>query len=1035
MSDVQTIQKRLKGLLLKRPGFAVALTGPAGIGKTFTVQSLLREIPCRHLSIHATTSLSNLVKALPKPKKPQAWTERILERIEANEFVENKVILEFLGAMLLGLSPFIVHLEDIHELSGDQLEFVQELANVTKRLKGVALIVTSRTTPDEVFEAVPLEGLSGSEVQAILEREAGAVLPTDVLKWIQARAAGNPLFTLEFFRFLARQGALWNDGQGWHWREPASKAMPVTVEALIEYELNKVMASQSPLGAWITDGLSARALLPEPDLNLWQEVTGCDANTFQQVRIELERCSILREDQFVHPLFAEVALHLISAQDKQRLAARAFRALKSQHPQQASQFMDLAGAQNTEKLEVLQRAAESCADQKQKGHFLHQAVRLAEGTLKAELAWRAAQILQHHDLERALEMCREALQLSDRAAVVETMALLFARKNDMAGLTALLESTQSELSVAEIRIRGLVTLGRYADVIGIWEADPVLQTTTAPEVLYAAAVSYLATRQLPKFQAILQQGLQASNDGSQPENRMRFLNLKAIYDSDRGEPSAAIEQYLLVLEYMRKSGSLFSLGATLHNLGGAYKAVQQYELARNALQESFEIRRTAGDARQYAYSLSVMAEIQADLGLQAEAENTIQEALNIFALQPGSHFHIVGLSQASIVYSQSNAPMAALLQQKFAAQALKFAQEGQNKNLLMEILYDHLMALIRNRDQDQAKLALEEFESLSAVIENAPYRWRLKKAQAHLQELLGALEHAKSLFAEAIPLANAVHDQLNAQKLGLELDRLNNNPAGAQQRLEWFEGKGFLAAAAVTRGYFPQLLADGSKDQTSHSPTRRLEVLGSMQVASDTSEPIRGRKRQELLALLLETRMAGRNEIGRLQLLDALYPDDDEDQANSSLKQAIRTVRASFGAEVIQTTSNGYALGEIGSDAEAFLQTGDTRLWRGQYLAGDLESHDDGIRENLHLALLKNAQRILESDPEEALRVGKILMAFDAYNLEHLEVCVRALQLRNNHKSLNRLYSEARAGLLEVAEVIPERWQDFLKSRSGSLVN
>jgi ABC-type multidrug transport system ATPase subunit len=37
MNDLQGVQKWLTGLLVKRPGVVVGLSGPSGIGKTFSV--------------------------------------------------------------------------------------------------------------------------------------------------------------------------------------------------------------------------------------------------------------------------------------------------------------------------------------------------------------------------------------------------------------------------------------------------------------------------------------------------------------------------------------------------------------------------------------------------------------------------------------------------------------------------------------------------------------------------------------------------------------------------------------------------------------------------------------------------------------------------------------------------------------------------------------------------------------------------------------------------------------------------------------
>ena len=66
--NLEQIQKRLKGLVVKRPGLTLGLWGEAGIGKTHTAHRLLSETSCQNLSLHSTTKLSDLALALPKPK-------------------------------------------------------------------------------------------------------------------------------------------------------------------------------------------------------------------------------------------------------------------------------------------------------------------------------------------------------------------------------------------------------------------------------------------------------------------------------------------------------------------------------------------------------------------------------------------------------------------------------------------------------------------------------------------------------------------------------------------------------------------------------------------------------------------------------------------------------------------------------------------------------------------------------------------------------------------------------------------------------
>jgi two-component SAPR family response regulator len=191
-------------------------------------------------------------------------------------------------------------------------------------------------------------------------------------------------------------------------------------------------------------------------------------------------------------------------------------------------------------------------------------------------------------------------------------------------------------------------------------------------------------------------------------------------------------------------------------------------------------------------------------------------------------------------------------------------------------------------------------------------------------------------------------------------------------------------------------------------------------------ETIKGRKRQELLALLVGAKLSGRTEVSRLELLSTLYPNDDELRASNSLKGLIHALRETLGTNALLTTPNGYALGTLETDAENFLKTGNPRLWRGVYLEGlELETRET-VSNSLYLLLFEKAQTLLTTDPKEAVRVAKILLEADPYNQTYLKLCLQALRATSNHKSLSRLYTEARAKLAEVGEKLPENWQGFL---------
>ena len=246
--DLQRVAGRLTGLALKRSGFAIGVCGPPGIGKTHAVLALLRGAQCRSLTVHATQPLEGILLQLPRPKKLTAWLERSLERLQNGEAFTAEALLQSLSGVLSADAPFILHVEDLHESSPERLEFWTQLAQTVTRLRGVALIATTRTLLPETQPPAPLEmigllPLNRQASDALLEVEAGAALPCEALEWIFGHALGNPLFSLEFFRYLARQGTLWNDGHRWRWRTPQPSVMPVTIEALIERMLSEVVST------------------------------------------------------------------------------------------------------------------------------------------------------------------------------------------------------------------------------------------------------------------------------------------------------------------------------------------------------------------------------------------------------------------------------------------------------------------------------------------------------------------------------------------------------------------------------------------------------------------------------------------------------------------------------------------------------------------------------------------------------------------------------------------------------------------------
>jgi hypothetical protein len=322
----------------------------------------------------------------------------------------------------------------------------------------------------------------------------------------------------------------------------------------------------------------------------------------------------------------------------------------------------------------------------------------------------------------------------------------------------------------------------------------------------------------------------------------------------------------------------------------------------------------------------------------------------------------------------------------------------------------------------QIKAARESLEAALPVLLDAPdsHSFYVLSAQAKLLEAEG--QKAVLAWQAAASRAKELGFLFDAYCYRLELARVEQNILAAREVMLWFTEQGLRHGVYLAQQYFTELKT------TAPSPEKtvgRLEVLGSMQILNTgVISAVKGQKRKELLAVLLEARIAGRSEVKTLELIDALYPNSSEEEAMLTLRQTVFKARAAHGANTISTTANGYALGGISSDAEEFLATKNTQLWRGMYMDGLSASEE--IREMLTWACQNQSQNLLETNPKEVARVMRILLESDPYDLVTLKIACTALRLDNNHRTLQRLYSETRAKLLEVGEVIPERWQDFL---------
>jgi tetratricopeptide (TPR) repeat protein len=1031
-NELQHISRRLTGLSMKRSGLAFGIYGEPGIGKTHATLALLRGTPCQTRTVHATQALEKIFLQLPRPKKLSLWLEKFLERLTKGATLETELLNQSLVALLAANAPIILHVEDLHEASSERLEFWQKLALGVVRTQGVGLIVTSRVRPPESFEAIRLSALTREESDVLLETEANTKLPAEALAWLFLRAAGNPLFTLEFFRFLARQGSLWNDGQRWRFRNPERETIPITVEALIEQMLRDT--ASSPM---LENAIGAKAMLGlGTSDNLWAEVAGLTLENLNALKTELEQQGVLSNGEFVHPLFREVIAHGLQPEQRQRFARRALEVLKDD-PRVAAEFAKDAELEPEQTLALLQQAAQSSKDAMnhvQAASFLARAVQYANRQEKGSMALEAARGLRDFNLVQATQLAKIAsdvlLEKTDALnLLVELLAIqgqISEAEQTLDRLPAVLQKGSVWLS-RQLRVKSIMR--DYTGVLTLWDAHPELHSQLELDLAGEIAFALASKNRNDEARMIATEAL--ANETCSSNLQIRLVNVLGVLSALQGDFVSAEHFFAEVVKLVRQVGLIQGIGSALINHASALRCLGRYQEMNTEQQEAMRLLSEVGAGKSYANCQSLFGKQLIEFGRYEQAEEELLTSLKHFQQGVIDDFIIHCEGSLSILYQDWELPQGAILALKYANSALRHARSlGAPSRLAEALSYAATTEVYGGNAKKGLALAEEELE-IARRIAQPEAIFSAQHARGMALFALGQAEEALEAFREAEELAIKMGLSLEHHKIGLEIDRLTSNLNSARARMAWFAERGLMNGVNIALRYFPALnpntstLPPSSNIEITSMP--HLEVLGSMQITLEgQTTPVRGRKRQELLALLLEARISGRSEVSKLELVDKLYPDADEIQANTGIYDVVYQLRSSLGESTLTTTANGYALGNLKTDVETFLETGNTKLWRGVYLEGLLLEGSDTVRESVYLALRTRAEALLETDPSEVTRVGRLLCEADPYDLEALRLTVTGLRALQNHRSLSRFYDSARTRFLEIGEVLPARWQDFL---------
>ncbi len=683
-------------------------------------------------------------------------------------------------------------------------------------------------------------------------------------------------------------------------------------------------------------------------------------------------------------------------------------------------------------IDLLQRAANSARAASrpvQASRFLAEASAFGVGEIRASFAFQAALGLRHSDVLQAMllaEIASSSMQFRSDAIflIAELQAVQLQGMQAERNLERLTPTEQASPLWLARRLQLRSIAGNHSGALEILEQHPDLLVDADANTLHRVVVSLASLGRTEEAEQLL--APQLKRDLSHNDQLVLFKAAGVVaYFKNDFERMDQLNQR--VYQMASEISDLRLMDAAVFNRALALEYLGRYFERMNCLLEALRICRELGDSTAYVIAQVAYAGALTDHGEYEQAEAMLLEAHAVLVRTDASVYLLDCESAFEKLYRDWRPAYGGILALKHAWAALECAKK--TGNLRQELQGLAILGLAQSwaGDARQALMIAKEGLSQSEQFKLPALSQQFRAVEAYALVQLGdpgagAMLHDLELEAQKLG------DAIGAQMFGLELDRLTNNLDRVRVRKVWFEQHDLQNGLKLIGRLFPEL--EDASQTTTKNPSAMLEVLGTIQIDLDgIKTPVKGRKRQELLAVLLEARIAGRSETSKLELLEVLYPDGDEIRGYSSLKEVVRQVRSIFGQQTIQTTLKGYALGSLQSDAEVFLEHFDTQLWRGSYLNGlMLERSDDQVRNAIHFALQTRISK-LAGQPKEVIRLSKILLEVDPYDLATIHASLQALTLSSPISSINREYEGFKNRFLEVGEYLPETWQAFLESK------
>jgi class 3 adenylate cyclase/tetratricopeptide (TPR) repeat protein len=515
--DLAALQARLDELTTGLAGGILTIWGEAGIGKSRLVAELHRRAPAtitwlegRALSYaqnapysiigrqlrraagirvgdtdrSARAKLRDLVTRECGPESPTIYpfiATALAMRLEESEAalvedlsgdpLEHEIVhaLRALVGASARRAPLVLVFEDLHWSDQASTAAIEELlplaedhpilyvlvARPDTETSSWALRQKIETTYPHCHTSISLGPLSGpasaSLAMNLLEADS---LPTEVRELVLEKAEGVPLFVEELTRSLVEQGALTQQGGGWHLGVSATELrVPDTVQGIILARLDRL---EDPLKRVLQVASVVGPVLPYPVL---AKVNGANGQLSTQLR-DLQRLDLLRETRrrpdveyvFRHALIRDVAYSTLLTRQRKQLHRRVGDAMETLLGERLGEFQSI----------------------------------IAEHFLRAEAWAQAADYL----LRAGDEAARLSADAEARGHYEKAMNVLMRLPDTVENRRRRVDTTLKQVAVSSIADRPDLNLARLAAAEALAGELPIVDQATGEDRLRLARVRY-----------------------------------------------------------------------------------------------------------------------------------------------------------------------------------------------------------------------------------------------------------------------------------------------------------------------------------------------------------------------------------------------------------------------------------------------------------------------------------------------------------------------------------------------------------------